>query len=206
MNKGGNVVLWVALAIVGAILVLGAGIGIKYVLTPKQPAQQVSVPASTSTQTEPTSQVSEDKTESWEMFRDEKLGFELQYPATWDKPIYKNPMVVYFKTQENIQPNFFTVSVVELGESFAAWSKKNLSTMPGCTTASSGTGPICGEELILGSLTGFTIKTCDGNRCFSQILAGNGNRAYYIDISLDEADTEEEQKLVIGILSTFKFI
>lgn len=92
MNQRGNIALYVGLAIVGVVLILGAGVGIRYY------NQKQEKPALENKQDQLTQQpkpeelkpVVEDEAKNWKTYRNDEFGFEFQYPKEWGEIILKD--------------------------------------------------------------------------------------------------------------------
>ena len=91
MNQRGNIALYVGLAIVGVILVLGAGVGARYYGQKKASTDLPTTEPPQTSKQKPveTKPIVEDKTKDWKTYRDDELGFEFNYPQELGKVIEK---------------------------------------------------------------------------------------------------------------------
>lgn len=151
MNKNGNAVLWAVLAVVGAVLALGAGVGVKYVLTPKQPVQEVSAP----TPPAPAPQVAADETANWKTYKNEKYGFEFKYPQDWSTQFFNYQPA----TDLPFPPIFLPKESAEYAFSIATPGKEDndfLLIVGGANTTSTGMlqpeRPVNSFDMIIGKI------------------------------------------------------
>ena len=97
MNQKGNVILWVGVVVIGMILALGVGMGIKYYQEKAItiPEAQSALIATTTTPTQASSQSSIpiNETGSWKTYINKDLNISFEYLAKWGEPIISSSVV-----------------------------------------------------------------------------------------------------------------
>lgn len=173
--------------IIGIVILLAVGTGVGY-LVGKKPVEPGVAPAPSQPKIAEIVQeipAVKDETADWKIYRNEKYGFELKYPADFEK-YTETSVKVFFRQKSNPRVTFNVYVNPYVGfEGYAEYKSSKQVVVDG-----------------ISSKIGF--RKSNDNQLFISTWINQGGNGYKI-YTFAYGDEQAIEKLFLSILSTFKF-